>query len=205
MERVRIDRYIPRWDAEGWKEGVYRRYATKLIRQNLWKYANIGLTEDDLLQEAWIVFDFCVKKYTVKNPMHFMALYKKKLFCAFWLLAKASSKENKRVRDEDTVQDALDHKGEHEYNNGPLKILLEKAPQEIKDVLEAIVNAPAELVDGLIVRKNVSNRQLKKLLGYDPKESVCKALKRKGYDYNKLRTMSLAQIFQEYFTGLDKI
>lgn len=196
MERVRAEKFIPSWEY-----GSFKRYALKLIQKNLWKYANLGFTEDDLMQEAWVHFDFCVKRYVVKTPQHFMALYKKRLHCQFWLLAKASSKENKRVRDEDMVIDALEHKGEHEYNNGPLKILLEKAPQEMKDVLNALINAPAELVDGLLVKKNITNRDLKEVIGYDPKEYICRALKRRGYKYWKLQNMSLPDIFKEYFTG----
>lgn len=204
MKRERIDNYIPNWEADGWEAGVYRRYAQKLIQKDAWKYANLGLTEDDLMQEAWMSFDYCVKKYKVKHPKHFMTLYKKRLFCQFWLLSKKSSKENLRIRDEEQVTEALSSKGKHEYNLGPLKILLERAPDEIKEVLNVLVNSPSEMVDELFMKKRINNSDICKLLGYDPKKKIIQSLGYEGEKKKQVEKMNLLDIFKDYFQDMQK-
>lgn len=203
MERVRAEKYIPSWE-----QGVYRRYAQKLINKDLWKYSNLGYTQEDMMQEAWLSFDYCVKKYITKEPRHFMALYKKRLHCQFWLLSQASSKGNFISHDtydeqnyDGVVNNKLLAKGKLDYNTGPLNILLERAPEEIKEVLNALVNAPSELVDELFLKKRITNTDICRVIGYNPKKAICKAL---GYKGNEMKKMNLIDIFRDYFECLHK-
>jgi hypothetical protein len=202
MERIRADKYIPDWN------GVYKRYAQKLINKDLWKYQNLGYEKSDLLQEAWVSFDFCVKRYTTKEPRHFMSLFKKRLHCQLWYLSQASSKGNFIVHDtydeqnyDGVVNNKLLAKGKLDYNTGPLNILLERAPAEIKEVLNALVNAPSDLVDELFLKKRITNTDICRVIGYDPKKSLCKAL---GYKDAEMKKMNLLEIFREYFGCLQK-
>jgi hypothetical protein len=200
MARVRADKFRPDWDTHG----VYKRYAQKLIQKDLWKYAKLGFTQEDMMQEAWCCFDFCVHKYTVKEPRHFMALYKRRIFCQFWLLARASFRESFIVHgkpdDENSSKIDVETIGRNlrDYNSGPLKVLLEEAPQEIKAVVNAIVNAPSDLVDEFFSNNIVTNKDICRFFGYNPKKDLGKAL---GYRKAKIEKMNLLDLFKDYFTS----
>jgi hypothetical protein len=197
MKRVRINRFIPDWESQDWKGGVFKRYAHKFIQKNAWKYTNLGLGPEDLMQEAWICFDFCVKKYTVQTPQHFMVLYMKRIHDQFWLLSRRSAKENLRIKDEEESAKVLSNEGKHDYNHGYLRILLEQAPDEIKEVLKALISAPSELLDEFFLKKRIVSSDIRKILGYPQQKALCKAL---GYKNAKVQDVNLLDLFKEYFT-----
>jgi hypothetical protein len=72
-ERLREE---PAWEPR-WED--HEAAARNIIRKSVWRVAPL-YSRQDLLSEAWIVFDRCVRRYpAVVDPPHFMVLFRRAL------------------------------------------------------------------------------------------------------------------------------
>jgi hypothetical protein len=112
-----------------------------------------------------------------------MALYKRSLHSRLYDLAIKSSQENNFVRATESIEEYLIEKSVYSYNDGPLRVLLKKAPKEVQDVMKFVLDSPTEFLEGFLSRsKNLlSNQELCKFLGYD------------------CQKINLIKIFKDYF------
>lgn len=115
-----------------WKEHTYiTNYTKKLVRNNLWKVANLGMEYWDLYNECCVVFLICKEKYKDVDDEEFMKIYKGAIINRIKDLIRQNYKEEivkEFLTQEDRVIDV-----EAEAN---FKLKLEKAPYEIKKFID---------------------------------------------------------------------
>lgn len=158
--------YEPEW------EGKIEGYSKNQISKNLWKFVMLGYEYDDLLHEAVLVFCYCRDKYIVETPQHFMSLFKTALHNRFYDFAQSSSVEKSHQIVQELDFNLL---GGSVKEESTFRVLLKSAPQEVKQVLSLVLNAPTEVLEGIGFRNKGSrgftaNRKLCGLLGYNPDE-----------------------------------
>ena len=169
-------RYIPQF------EGAIKGYVINFMRTSYWRVEHT-IDREELMQEAWVVFLVCQKKYygTVSQPQHFMALFKTAWFNHFNDLSNANTKRRTCVYEHETAP-AFNKDGEvderqHEVvgaleTDGVLAVMIDEAPKEVTMVLQLLLNAPQELLDMALNSShtrgryaNGGSRQVSKLLG----------------------------------------
>ena len=69
----------------------FEGYTINFIKKNYWKVQS-SMEFEDALQQAYLVFLTCIKKYKDVTQKHLMALYKRMLYNQFIDLAKVDSK-----------------------------------------------------------------------------------------------------------------
>ena len=164
--------YKPQW------KGPIEGYAVNYITLNLWR-VQASCEHADLLQDAWLVYDRCAKKYPdMDTPQHFMALFKRALANHVNDLANRDSATRALIvpiterKDEEGADIELrEHVGEMD-NDGMLRVIVRQAPAEVMLVLQLFLNAPAELVEMALSswnpdsnRRNQGSERLNRLLG----------------------------------------
>lgn len=145
-------------------KGPIEGYAVKSTLPNLWKLQPYIEDMDEAMQEAWLTFDKCAKRYPdLDTPQHFMAIYKRAWANRMNDMAdKATLLRDRFVTPNTWKQDSefntvtLTYErmreqivGE-ESNDGILAVLLEQAPREVRTVLNLMLNAPQEILDVLL-------------------------------------------------------
>lgn len=151
--------YIPVW------EGVVEGYSKNQVSKNLWRFSSIGYEYEDVLHECFIVFDKCKKGFTGKDAPQFMEYYKIALNNAFTDLCLKARDHKDNLMDED-ISDMQEIIGSTKvYNKKQLTT-------ECKEVLDLILNTPAEILQmlGFCNKYNRwvhNNKLLCKLLDYD--------------------------------------
>lgn len=167
--RSKLQGYRPKW------AGTFEAFTKNEVRKNLWRFKYLNQEFEDILSEAYYKFLKCKKDYPiVDTPQHFMALYKTALHRRFYDLAMESTyyKDTVRVEDMYSTDDSDErvHILDKEYSEpfgSDLGLLLRKAPQEIKDVLRVVFEAPAEMITMFKKpRKQYSNVELSEKVGY---------------------------------------
>lgn len=132
-------------------QGPIAGYVINHMNKHYWKVA-ATMPRDDLLQEAYVVFLRCKRKYpSLDTPQHFMALFKTAWNHQFLDFANEDTAsrclvEMPRVKtaEGDTMEFELQGDGD---NDGALAIAIDQAPSEVKAVLQLFLNAPAELLE----------------------------------------------------------
>lgn len=126
-------------------------YVINTIKANHWRVREIHEFED-LEQESMEVFLRLVSKYPLLDgPHHFMGLFKRAWSNRLNDLAVACGRARRCVPSsvlEDKDGDEFSREFVGELNNsGFLKIMIDQAPGEVKQVLSLFLNAPAELLE----------------------------------------------------------
>lgn len=157
--------FTPQW------EGQIKRYATGYIREHMWRCRQYGSDEgekfQDLLQEAWIIFDRISYTYPrVVDPPHFLALFKTALRNYFHDHSRYTQKHIDETPCDVSVICA-DHVGEV-TNEGYLRSLLANAPQELIFAFKALTaqDGRRRWEKGVKQRENL-NMRLRRLTGFD--------------------------------------
>lgn len=143
-----------------WESNI-KGFSVNYINSNLWRFKESSYSFDDLLQEAWIVFDYCKKKYKNTSPANFMTLYKKALFCSLFDLGKREEKEQLLTIEspeiyENKKAEALD------YN-----LMLQDIPEIMRNIVELLTDPPDD-VKNYIENKKITNLFLCQLLDLNP-------------------------------------
>jgi DNA-directed RNA polymerase specialized sigma24 family protein len=134
--------FQPRWP------GACENYARKFVANNHWRVRAI-LEPEDALQECAVVFCRCAKLYAgrIDNPAWFMAVFKTALLHYFTSLARINQRQL-RVRAAIAEQARLTPA--YVPASGPLAAAMAEASAELRQVLEAVVRAPQELLELLL-------------------------------------------------------
>ena len=169
MRRAKRARSVLVW-APAW-QGVTQRWAASYISANKWR-APRYCGFDDLMQEAWIIYQRVEQKYPrIIEPNKFMALYKAAL--ANWFNDRACYMKRRGTQDAELRTEPLEECLQQPTTPPPelLGLLLDEAPQELRLALELLAKQPHMLcgtpkeVDH---RENL-NMKLRRILGLDEK------------------------------------
>lgn len=120
--------------------GVFEGYARNYVSRNLWRVSAYLGDRDDALQQCALTFYECKARYQnhVDNPAWFMALYKRALMMDFADI----SRKDFRLRD--TPMPLADEPVD--FNAGPLISSINQCSDDIKELLVAIFDSPAQLL-----------------------------------------------------------
>lgn len=146
-------------------EGPTKQWVIGFLRKNQWRCDRIH-DFDDLLQDAYLTFLKICKKYPqVIRQAHFMTLYRTAMHNE--MHDRARYMRRKRELHEDTSVDASDLPGRigEVSNDGYITVLLEQAPEQLRDALTCIAQNPPALYEAGH-RENL-NMRLRRVLGYD--------------------------------------
>lgn len=135
--------HLPKWP------GSIEGFVTNYLKANFWRVEST-MSYDDALQEAYVVFLRCERKYSVEEPKHFMALFKTSLVRVFADLSKLDSelRNIQSLQQEDSDGEPLVFEAVGDLdNNGSVIAAIEQAPSEVKEVLQLLLNAPIELLE----------------------------------------------------------
>ena len=163
------------WDDsfEGW--------TVKFLHREFWRLEPI-MEWEDAMQEMKVVFCRVRKKYEGRNdgPKHVMALYK--VACHNWvntLSTRASKRRSGEVlyATEQAMEIAASTVSGDLDNEGSVLSMLSKLPEDVRETLRILYDAPAEVLDLVCSsirtgkRHRAANRKLCEVAGEDP-ESV---------------------------------
>lgn len=181
MQRIRVQHRCKRirvkFDPQF--QGVFERYARKVIRRNMWRLNRVT-TLDDMMQEAYLIFDDVVRIYVrngdVDNPRWLMELFKTSLSNHIHDV----SRNNTKSRESQLVEADPDSRrsliAEIEDNEGMIYSMVRDAPEEVREVLTLFLNCPREVMDMIVdawrargKRKALGNEHLCAMLGKDPR------------------------------------
>lgn len=164
---------------EGWTKNY--------LKSNFWRISRI-YQYDDIMQDSYVLFMELKNRYggTVDNARWFMSLYQRSFINMFTDLSNVNTNEEhttpishlgKSYTEEDDDDLFFDTQLGTEENEGYLEIMLKQAPDEIKTVLNIILNSPTEMRENLIQawkahgkKKDFGNEHLCLMAGLDPKK-----------------------------------
>ena len=123
----------------------FEGYAVNYCNTNYWKFAKTIGSLEDAVSEAKVCYYDCRRLYgdKVENQKHFMALYKRCMWSWFADWATYDYKVNKVEKEYMLTFD------ETTFSDGDLAVKLREASQELKQVLNLILNGPSEIVSVL--------------------------------------------------------
>lgn len=138
VKRVACDPYLDR-GLRGW--------ITKTAQKNYWRVAAwMGL--DDLVQDGFLCYMICRRRYTVANKRHMMALVKITYINHITDLANARTRLNEvavsQIAAPGHEPEALEHLGGCEEGDAELGAALAHAPDEVRQLI-ALLNDPNAL------------------------------------------------------------
>lgn len=132
-------------------KGPVEGYIANFAAKHGWRVSRL-YQRDDIMQEAYLIFDRVVKAYPkVETPQHFMALFKRAWFNHFTDLSNEDTRSRVLVQHTEFEVDdgeaiAVDYVGDLD-GDGYLATMLRQAPREISMVLNLFLNAPQEMLD----------------------------------------------------------
>lgn len=131
-----------------------RPYVINFLKKNYWKL-DTYMDWDDAMAEAQLQFVRTIKRLqsrgcVIENEKHLMSLFKTSWSNHFITLSNKATKERIfAIQDAATNQLMLNNLIGDLDNDGMLKMLLQQAPGEVKQVLRLLLTAPDELVANL--------------------------------------------------------
>lgn len=157
-------------------EGPTKVWARGFISHNIWRCDRVH-DADDLLQDAYLTYLKVVTMYPrVRRQAHFMSLFRRAIHNE--MHDRARYVMRKRELNEDTSVDACELPGRigEVSNEGYIAVLLEQAPEPVRDALICIAQNPASLYQATGYRENL-NMRLRRVLGSDRRVDFCGAIK----------------------------
>jgi hypothetical protein len=148
-KRITTNRqYNPVW------AGPVEGYTVNFLKKNFWR-VQAHMEYQDAVQEAQLLFVHLKRKYgCLDTPQHFMAIYKVSLLNEFNEIAARDGKYRKEVSDSQIhatedfnyVETMMGVTGDTD-NEGMLHIMIQQAPEEVKQVLRLFVETPIEVLE----------------------------------------------------------
>jgi hypothetical protein len=126
---LRRPAYTPTWD------GPIKNWAGTFIASNRWR-CDVIHDFEDLLQEAWVLFDKLSKYYPVDTPQHFMALFKRALSNSFHDHARYTMRKRNYRNSYEGIKFSRRILGEA-TNNGYLNALIAETSDNVRNALAA--------------------------------------------------------------------
>ena len=148
-KRITTNRqYNPVWSKE--IEG----YTCNFMKKNFWR-VQAHMEYTDAMQEAKLLFLKLKHKYgSMDTPQHFMAIYKVSLVNEFNEIAIRDGKYRNEVSDSQILDtedfnyaDIMMNVTGDTDNEGMLRIMVQQAPSEVKQVLKLFVDTPIEVLE----------------------------------------------------------
>lgn len=174
-------------------EGPIEGWVVNYLKKNFWRVKN-AMEYEDLMGEAYLLFLELGKRYTdIDNPKWFMAMFQR---CFMNRIADLSSTDSD-LRKNPTLSDLTpeEDSGDSSFmqflvdsvhgdleTDGMVEIMLDQAPDEIKQTIRLILNMPSEILSKVI--DTWKERGKKKELG---NQMICAML---GMDHTKVNLVS---------------
>lgn len=158
-------------------KGPIEGWTVNYTKPLFWRVESI-MEWRDLLQEAYIVFMRCEARYPLLDtPQHFMSLYQRAWKNHLTDLSNEATRLRRFVSDTSELEDGevIPHEGVGDLDcEGALSILLRQAPDEVRRVINLMLNAPQELLDIVLAdwkghdarRKDGGGRRINRALGF---------------------------------------
>lgn len=158
-------------------KGVVEGYVVNFLTRNYWRVQG-SMDRDDVMQESYWVYLRVARKYPEVEPKHLMALFKTAWGNHFTDLALGTSAQMKEENTIDVPEQPIEVIGDFE-NAGFLRVLVQQAPAEVKQVLSLFLSAPSE-VYALFFDVNQReynryknrNRTINRLLGFEKNRDI---------------------------------
>ena len=165
--------FTPSWEA-------VLPWTKNFIRDNKWR-CDAAEDQDDLLQDAWLVFDRVATSYPrVVDPAHFFVLYERSLTNKFHDKSCRKTRRGKYHADlPSDVNDFFIEKAGEVTNGGYVNALIAEAPEEVKLALLHLTkpeDRPKKRAR-MSIRENLSSR-LRRTYGLAPDVDAVSNLKR---------------------------
>lgn len=146
--------------------GKIEAYAKCKIVKDFWRFQYLGIEYEDLLQESWLVFNFCRKEYQTDTSAHFTSLFKRCLHSKFCALGNFKRLNKERLIGVDDIRVYQHRKGLKIFDDNYIRMLVKQAPEEIKQVISVLLDIPNEVIEMFGIRKGdrITNKILCKLL-----------------------------------------
>lgn len=166
---------ITRGRSRVWKDQVVP-YLKTVAGRNAWRVAALGYDEEDLLHEAFFVYERCLSKYgTVLGPTGKLSPMFRVAINNFIVdTANESTKKSSFIAQGIVLESLYGQEARHSEEAGYLQSLLIEAPKEVLEVVNLCFNTPAELIEEVseFLNKKHSkgfkcNAFLCKVLGYN--------------------------------------
>ncbi len=166
---------IKRGRARVWKDQVMP-YVRKVASIQVWRMAALGYDEEDLLHEAFFVYERCLKKYgTVLTPTGKLSgRFRVGINNLITDLSNDATKKGSFIDHGIILESLYGQEARHSVEAGYLQGLIREAPKEVMEVLNLCFNTPAELVEevsSFLTKKHSQgfkcNAFLCKVLGYN--------------------------------------
>lgn len=143
--------YKPRWNRafQGRAINLAKKFYPKL---------STDYEIDDLVQEAYIVFLRCSRKYvgTVDNPKWFMSLYNRALINTF-ITFSTKTAQYSFIASTDTLPEVAT-----EYDESYLRVFLQELPPEVKQLFDAV--SAGTIADGRLALVGIRRQYPKKFV-----------------------------------------
>jgi hypothetical protein len=122
-----------------WNE--LKSFVNKTCRKNIWRVEYLGYDIFDLKQEAWLVYNDCIKKYNGTGG--------DKQFFAYFKMALLNKITNLSQKNSEIKEHFISIEETGEMNNGAeeeilFRVSLSLAPESIKRVIKILENPPEE-------------------------------------------------------------
>lgn len=141
-------------------------WTRKICAQSVWRFYG-EYDADDLMSEAWLVFDRVAKKYGDITIKHFMSLYQKSLINQFHRLAK-QSRYRENLCD---IDDAMSL----ETPAKTIVAMLADAPPDVRDAIIALMEAdPVLLAEHPRRRRETYDERFHRIIENAPKDIATK-------------------------------
>lgn len=168
-------------------EGVVEGYTKKKALGILWRFKNVGYEMEDVIQEGWIVYAECCRRYgdKVVNEAHFMSLFKKLLHSRFIDLTSnkipiCEERESGSFEEPEKIKEPVC------FESSMLRVLWSQAPAEIAQVLVVVRDTPSDLAKML-------GLDIKRRRGFHNNKALCDYF---GWDSKKV---NIPKMMNEYF------
>lgn len=154
--------------------GHVEGYVNNYLRVQFWRVAQ-SMEWNECINEAWLVWDRVCRKYPNTEPKHKMALFQRAWSNQFHNLSNVNTKNKAEITSSDVADDLdpIDLVPCSDGNQGELFVLIERAPDEVRQVALAMLDAPQDVFE--LICKMIGQRKT-----YEANARLCRHI---GADY----------------------
>lgn len=126
----------------GWK-GPVEGYTVNVVHSNVWRFTGMYMDKEDLVSEGKVLFYRLKRKNPKAQSPELMALYKVSFANLLHTLSCKAYVQRNLFSDEELT---LNTGQLVELNEGTLLCMLSSAPEEVREVIEVVLEAPSEVL-----------------------------------------------------------
>ena len=170
-----------------WNE-TFEGWSVKFLKKNFWRVQST-MEWEDAMQECRWVFCHVLNKYEGRHdgPKHVMALYKVAVSGHFHDLSTRDTRRRglEHVHHSEAAMEAADATTSGDLDNdGAMLSMLSKLPEDVRDTIRILYDAPAEVLELVCSsvrtgrRVRAANRVLREMTGREGAEDIVAQLRK---------------------------